>query len=634
MEPGVKNSYRELFSVTFLYILATLVMTYPIAFRPGEHYSAHTDYLQGLWNFWWFKEALFELGQNPYFSDHVFYPTGVSLAFHTLSVANAAMALPFLFAFGVVTSYNIVYLITFVLAGVGTYLLVHDLTGNRHAAFLSGLVLAFCPYHFIKSYQIWAASLEWMPLFAFFFLRFMRGGGLKEAALSALMLFLASLSSWYLMAFTFIFIAISIVYYLFTNPARVLTVHFVRHLSFMAGLFGLLVLPFAYPMVKEVIWGESYMYTSLYAQFLKGSRGLVEGRTGSTFQVGMTQLFGMRLAAGIFWPGILGYTAIFLAAYGIVRGELKEKGLWVASAIMFFLFLLGPYLTVFDRVYERIPLPYFFLNKLPIFKAVRYPHRFMAPLMMCLSVLAGSGALALARSISSRGVFSGKRTVPIVLAVLSAAVMVEFLAAPVGNFRISVPSFYKMLAEDRQGEYAIVEVPIMTPFTTEYMYYQTFHGKKIPGGQIVHPREEIIDFLKTTPVIRDLANPVLKEERGESQELPANAAAILSDLDIRYVVLHTDILRPYRATDMPGRGKKGWSRTSLMPAFLNPQRDRLQETFYSAMRNKTAFDREGSLEELQQALRERFGPPVYEDEYLTVYEARGAADGKPRPGAD
>jgi len=631
MENGYKNSYSDLALVIFLYLLATLLLTYPVAFRPGEHYSVHNDYLQGLWNFWWFKEALFELGKNPYFSDNVFFPTGVSLAFHTLSITNAAMAVPFLFAFGVVTSYNMVYLITFILTGIGTYLLVHDLTGNKYAAFLSGLILAFCPYHFIKSYQIWAASLEWMPLFAFFFLRFLRGGGLREAALSALMLFLASLSSWYLMAFTFLFILFAILYYILVNPGRVFSIDFIKGLSFMAGLFGLLILPFAYPMIKEVIWGESHMYTSLYAQFLKGSQGIVDGRTGSTFQVGMTQLFGMRLATPLFWPGILGYIPILLAVYGIFKGELKEKGLWVASTVLFFLFLLGPYLTVFDRVYENIPLPWLILDKLPIFKAIRYPHRFMAPFMMCLAVMAGSGAVALTRSAARWSVLRGKRAASIVLAVLAAVVMVEFFVAPVGSYEIRMSPFYSELAENRDGEYAILEVPIMTPFTTRYMFFQTSHGKKIPGGQIVHPKEEVMDFLKSTPVIKDLANPVLKEERGESQDLPVNTSEILSKLNMRYVIVHTSLLRPYTGEGTSKRRKEGWSRRSLVPAFLNPQHDRLQETSYYMMRKKTAFDDENSLPALLESLEERLGPPVYEDEILTVYEVSGTAGEKLEP---
>jgi hypothetical protein len=621
MDEIKNNSVRELLFVGLLYLILILLMTYPIAFRHGEHYSIHNDYFQGLWNFWWFKESLFELARNPYFSDYLFHPTGVSLAFHTLSITNAVLALPFIFLLDVVSAFNFVYLITFLLAGMGSYLLVHDLTGNRQAAFLSGLVLAFCPYHFAKSYQIWAASIAWMPLFAFFFLRLLRRGGLREALLSGLMLFLASLSSWYFMVFIFLFIAFTLVYFLIVHPDRILSADFARGFSIMTGFFGLLILPFAYPMIREVIVGESHMYTSLYAQFVRGGQDLADGRTGSTFQVGMTQLFGFRGASPVFWPGIIGYLTLFLAVYGALKGELKEKGLWVGSAVLFFIFLLGPYLTVFDRIYENIPLPWMILDKLPVFKAIRYPHRFMAPLMMCLAVLAGSGAVAITGSIGRGKRTGGNRLQSVLISILSVFILVEYFVAPIESFSLRMSPFYNTLVGDNHDEYAILEVPVMGPFTTTYMYFQRVHKKKLLGGQIAHAENKVIDFLKTTPVIKDLANPVLIEDRaGEEFDLPENTAEVLKAIGIRYVLLHVDVLRPYREPN-PVRGKmQRWRAGSLLPAFLNPQRDLLQEILYFSMRKRTAFFEMASLEKLQEILEHRLGLPVYQDDILVVYE--------------
>jgi hypothetical protein len=41
--------------------------------------------------------------------------------------------------------YNLLFLSTFVLSGLGMYLLVREFTGNRWAAFLAGLLFAFVP---------------------------------------------------------------------------------------------------------------------------------------------------------------------------------------------------------------------------------------------------------------------------------------------------------------------------------------------------------------------------------------------------------------------------------------------------------------------------------------------------------
>ena len=631
MREEIRFSGKEIAVVGLLYLLATLLMTYPIPFRPGLHYSVHNDYMQGLWNLWWFKESLIGLGRNPYVTDYLFYPNGVSLAFHTLSITNAAMALPLLFVADLVTSYNIVYLLTFLIAGIGTYLLVKDATGSGPAAFLGGIVLAFSPYHFVKSYQIWEASVEWMPLFAFFYFRFLRGGGLREATLSAIMLALASLSSWYLMVFSFLFIAFSLVYLFLTDRKRLLSQDFLRGFAYLAGFFGVLILPFAYPMLRGVILGEAEISTSLYIQFLKGGEGLLAGMSGSTFQVGMTQLQGMRLAMPLFWPGILGYLPILLAAVGLIRSRtIRERGFWIVAALLFYLFLLGPYLTVFDRVYRNIPLPWLLLDRLPIFKAIRYPHRFLAPLSICLAVLSGGGALALSRWIAGWRPFRAwrERVVALLLAGLSALVMVEYAVAPIGHYRVPISPFYETLADD-PDDYAILDCPIMTPFTAYYMYYQTTHRKKIPGGQVVYPGEKVIDFLKTTPAIRELANPVLIEERGEPITLPGNTGEILGGLGFRYVLVHVDILRPFRGESPIPKVKLRWNRASLLPPSLNPQRDLLQEIFYFSMRKRTAFEEDHSLDDLLRELESHLGPPIYADDSVVAFEVRDANRGSP-----
>ncbi len=619
MTETYRHSFREIVGITFLYTAITLVMTYPIAFRPGDHYSVHNDYLQGLWNFWWFGESLFNLGGHPYFTDFVFHPTGVSLAYHTHSITNAIVAFPLQHIFGLVPAFNIVYLLTFVFSGLGAYLLVHDATGNRQAAFLSGLILAFCPYHFMKSYQIWAASLQWMPLFAFCFLRLLRLGGLKYAALSAVCLFFASLSSWYLMAFIFLFIGFALAYWLLTRRDRILTVGFAREAAFLGGLYGLLILPFAYPMIREVIFGESHMYTSLLAQFQKGSQGLIEGKTGSTFQVGMTQLFGIRMAVPVFWPGVLGYVVIILSLVGIFGQGMREKGLWVAASLLYFLFLLGPFLTIFDRVYRNVPLPWLILDNLPIFKALRYPHRFMAPFMMCVSVLAGSGAVVVARSVSGWSRQSGKKLATAAIVILSTLVLLEYFIAPISRYDVPMSPFYTRMSDDPPGEYAILEVPVMSPFNTRYMYFQSIHRKRIVGGQVVHPKEEIIDFIKTRPGIRELANPVLNEERGERIEYPEDAAEILKDLGIRYVIVHKEFLRPFQAESPVPGDRKRWGMSSLLPPFLYPQRNLMQDTFYYTMRKRSAFENPFSLVALLAVLEERLGPPVFEDDLIVVF---------------
>ncbi len=77
------------------YLLLTLMMTWPLILQfttaiPGDAFDGWQNY----WNLWWVKVALIERVQNPYTTDLLYYPTGVTLYFHTLNPFNGLVTLP------------------------------------------------------------------------------------------------------------------------------------------------------------------------------------------------------------------------------------------------------------------------------------------------------------------------------------------------------------------------------------------------------------------------------------------------------------------------------------------------------------------------------------------------------------
>ena len=95
---------------------------------------------QNFWNFWWWKKCLLDLHQHPYWTQYLFFPTGVSLVFYTHSAFNMLLALPVTVLLGPAAAYNFCVLFALTLAGWGAYLLVRELTGDSRAGILAGLV--------------------------------------------------------------------------------------------------------------------------------------------------------------------------------------------------------------------------------------------------------------------------------------------------------------------------------------------------------------------------------------------------------------------------------------------------------------------------------------------------------------
>src|SRR3990172_9677463 len=104
-----------------------------------------------IWNIWWVKKALTSKTCALLFSDYIFYPVGSDLTFHTLTLLNGIIALPFLSVTkNIILIFNVLTFLTFVLSGYGTYLLVNYLVKNRSAAFIAGMIFAFCPFRLVK----------------------------------------------------------------------------------------------------------------------------------------------------------------------------------------------------------------------------------------------------------------------------------------------------------------------------------------------------------------------------------------------------------------------------------------------------------------------------------------------------
>ena len=60
---------------------------------PGSYTWAFDEYTF-VWNTWWFRYSLFDLGQNPLYSTHTFYPLGIGLVLYTYNLFNALISLP------------------------------------------------------------------------------------------------------------------------------------------------------------------------------------------------------------------------------------------------------------------------------------------------------------------------------------------------------------------------------------------------------------------------------------------------------------------------------------------------------------------------------------------------------------
>lgn len=137
-----------------------------------------------------------------FFDAPMFHPAPLTLAYSEHLLAQATQGLPVYAITGdPILTYNLLFLSTFILSGLGAYLFVRELTGDARAAFVAGLLFAFAPYRMPQGPHLQVLSAQWMPFALYGFRRYFQTGRLRPLAGAAAALVALNHSSLYHMLY-------------------------------------------------------------------------------------------------------------------------------------------------------------------------------------------------------------------------------------------------------------------------------------------------------------------------------------------------------------------------------------------------------------------------------------------------
>lgn len=212
--------------------------------------------------------------------------------------------------------------------------------------------------------------------------------------------------------------------------------------------------------------------------------------------------------------------------------------LWVAVAIVFFVWACGPWLQVAGQN-TGLMLPETLLHYVPIVSNARIPGRAMVMVYLAVGML-----LALALATERR------RTMAAVW--LTVAVLVDFISAPTHLYRLEVPGVYRQLAALPSG--GVWEFPFGVgdgfgergALDNATMYYQTVHGKPLVGGFVARLPPRLLAAYEDAPGVREVL--ALSEGRTLADDERARAVesvrAFMRAHNIRYVVVNLSTASP------------------------------------------------------------------------------------------
>ena len=175
-----------------IYFAISVALTWPLL--PGMASDVPGDLGDSLLNMWilaWGAEHVPRLltgsmSWAEYWNANIFHPDPLALALSEHLFGQTLQILPVYWLTGnIILCYNLIFISTFALSAFGTYLLVHDLTGDKRAAFIAGLVYGFLPYRIASVPHVQVMSSQWMPFALWGLNRFVGsrepGAGRREA---------------------------------------------------------------------------------------------------------------------------------------------------------------------------------------------------------------------------------------------------------------------------------------------------------------------------------------------------------------------------------------------------------------------------------------------------------------------
>ena len=481
------------------------------------------DNMACYWTLDWARQNILHgSGSFPYVGD-LFYPEGSSFYFHAWSFYSL-IGFSFLRLFmGAIAAYNILIMHTFVCAGVAGYLFTRYVTRNHWAALLAGVLFAFNPAHVIRAqHHMNIATIQFIPLFAIYFLKTARKESRTAPVWATLFLLLNGLVDWNYLLYCGWFMAF--VYgYMAIRKRRAWLSDVVRSSAIIAGATLVVLSPWLIPMVRQ--WmagsisdggGHNHFVVDLSALVIPGTMHALLGDYSLIRTINST-------FSGFPWEtaGYLGLVAIFIVIAGW-RELISKASLLILGALTFLLLALGAQPHVFG---VNIPalVPGRIVPLIPLMSNSRALSRTMVFVYLFWSSIVAMGTIFLwekcARFRFRNALFG----------ILVALMVIDYVGIARETTPVEAPPCYNILP--RSGErYGILDIPSGYREVEHYMLYQRLHGLPIVQGWVSRKSEPtLIDRLE----LKDMD----KQQRQ------------LEESRVRYIVIHKEFL-PNKDVDL------------------------------------------------------------------------------------
>ena len=470
------REHRHFLIVVIGLIIAMTFPTVVYVFRTDVFWlpTGRGDLFMKFWDAWYGKAIL--SGQADfYFTDLLFYPQGLSLAYHNLSV-------PHMLVFGLLqaimpaaNAYNVCYLLIIFFTTVSAYVYLLYLFEDKWICLFGAAVFGMSGYVVGRTSQPDVALIATLPLSLYCFHR----GVLEDrwrfiicaGALTGVTVFIGM--------YTFVCIVLSLgLYILYFARSRWHSRTYWLRIIVMVVVIGVISILRIYPMIADSAAldraldksGQAEQDNDLLQYFINYENPV----TMRLFTNRVAQRFIALRNPPLWWnTSYLGYVPLLLIGLGFLRPNTRRKMFpWLLLMLPFLILRLGSILTINGRQIGAIVLPKHLLDRLfpTVFEAFHATDHFQTGVLLPLAILSCFGLLAVMKRITE-----GRR-VPVILILIGLLAFEYYRSLDPKIVTRDEVAFLEWLDAEEEGPIRLINLPMNRGNSKFYGYYQTLSG--------------------------------------------------------------------------------------------------------------------------------------------------------------
>ncbi len=570
------KKFKSLLPIILFYLILAILFTWPLVLNLNSHgFGVDEDSPYQIWHNWWLKFAIFDLKQNPLWTNFIFYPQKISLIYDANSFIFAALTLPLQFLTSVVISSNIVLLLSFILSGLSMFFLAKRITSNSAVSAVAGLIFAFSPYTLSQAMDGHTnLTTTWIiPLYTLFLLKSIETPSIKSAIITGIFAALQLYSDFTYTTFLIIETVLIFSYFLFrlifqrNRLEKITTSSDTMIRIIVSGLIILFTAVFiSSPILSELIKVTKTGFkvgSPLWVQNEWGAdlKAFLRPSDRSTLLKPLSYTPPRGTVEGTVFPG---YTLIFLFLVGLLAKTISRKKnhtvlendspresekltLWIFLSLSFFILSFGPTLhyngqfkfNIFGLRDLIFPLPWFILHKIPFIGEVQETARINPLLILSLAVVVSLLISAFLKKIRDA------KTSAIIIISVTLLIIAEYLQVPFPLTDLRSPEIYKTIGNDN-GQFSVLILPLgfnsgnvalgKSPIGS-LQYFQVIHKHPSFRGTVARLPAATFDYYRNLPLIKYLIDPSRTPDEEDLESIQAYAT-IKNQLNVGYIIIH------------------------------------------------------------------------------------------------